>query len=893
MSRTRLIPGTIALALLLVFVAGRGERPVSAQPPGEEEEEKGPKKPPKKIDPDDDGGGVTVPDGVFYARLPAVARAATNETNPTLKAFYATFAVAFDRVTDGKGRTAPVTPIQLVYGKDKFPPTFYLYPIDPKGQVGDAVGFTPGTTRKLDPFEKVAVAEVEKLLSPDTKPAADAPLPAKLAAAELVLSEVLLFHDRAREQEKRKGKSWDALKAAVNDKLTEVRVSRVKQAAADRDWPRVRDLGSRLADRYRNDPKVLEQVFAARLGEGEELLRSDKITDLERVRELLNEYEARFPASADETRKRLRKALLEKAAKLFLDAERVANADPTQARNLLRTVESLEPDLPGLREYQQKLKVGYSVLLVGVRQLPERMSPATAHFDSEKQAVELLFEGLTDAVPDDQLGVRFRPALAADRPLVSAGSRELSLVRAEWAGPERGVLDATDLAETVRLLRHKPDSWAADPLDWVDDPGQNPDDPTRVRLRFRRGYPDPRSLLTFKVLPGRWLAAKNKPADDPDFAKKPFGTGPFRLATPKAGEVVFVANPAYSRRPGKMGQPSIKEVRFVDLSTVKDPVAEFRADRLHVLTDVPTKDLTKYTANTGLGGKVRVATAGVTRRTHLLAINHRRPPLQSPDFRRGLLHAVDRDTILNEVFRDGSDQFHRPMAGPFPPNCWATPRPTGQPPVPLFDRDKALAGFRAYLKEKTSTSTVTLAYPDDDPQAKQACEKIKAQVEAVTATEDRKLTVSLEPVPPRDFVRRVEDEHRYDLAYVPFEYRDDWYPLGLGSFLDPTAAAATGRNVTGYLSKDANPSPEDHRLGELLQQVRSSRDVDGKLTPLAHDIHRQFNRTAPYIPLWHLDRHAVLSTALHVYLDGQTEEASPRLLNPTTLFSGVGRWRLD
>lgn len=893
MTRTRPILGLFALSLLIGLATVSDVRPVFAQPPGEEEEEKGPKQPPKKIDPDDDGGGVTVPEGVCYARLPAVARAATNETNPPLKAFYGTFAVAFDRVTDGKGRTAPVTPIQFVYGKDKFPPQFYLYPIDAKGQVGDAVGFTPGTTRKLEPFEKVAVAEVEKLLSPDTKPAIDVPLSAKLTAAELVLSEVLLFHDRAREQEKRKGKSWDPLKAAVNDKLTEVRVSRVKQAAAEQDWPRVRDLGSRLAERYRNDPKVLEQVFAARLGEADELLRSEKITDLERVRELLNDYEARFPASADETRKRVRKALQEKAAKLFLDAERVANADPTQARNLLRTVESLEPDLPGLREYQQKLKVGYSVLLVGARQLPERMSPATAHFDSERQAVELLFEGLMDAVPDDQLGVRFRPALAVDRPLVSAGSRELSLVRAEWAGPERGVLDATDLAETMRLLRQKPDSWAADPLEWLDDPGQNPDDPNRVRLRFRRGYPDPRSLLTFKILPGRWLAEKNKSADDPEFAKKPFGTGPFRLTNPKAGEVIFVTNPAYSRRPGKMGQPSIKEVRFVDVSNLKDPVAEFRADRLHILTDVSTKDLAKYSANTNLAGKVRIATAGVTRRTHLLAINHRRPALQSAEFRRGLLHAIDRDTILNEVFRDGTDQFHRPMAGPFPPNCWATPRPNGQPPISLFDRDKSLAGFRAYLKEKTSTNTITLAYPDDDPLAKQACERIKAQVEAVTATEERKLTVSLEAIPPRDFVCRVEDEHRYDLAYVPFEYRDDWYPLGLGSFLDPTASASTGRNFTGYLSKDANPSPDDHRLGELLQQARSYRDVDGKLTPLAHDIHRQFNRTAPYIPLWHLDRHTVLSTALHVLLEGQTEEASPRMINPTTLFSGAGRWRVD
>src|SRR5581483_6641948 len=213
-------------------------------------------------------------------------------------------------------------------------------------------------------------------------------------------------------------------------------------------------------------------------------------------------------------------------------------------------------------------------------------------------------------------------------------------------------------------------------------PRFDPGDPGRVQVRFKLGHPDPRQLLTLKLQPAGWLLEKNKEIDDPEFAKHPFGTGPYRLSPdyrPIApGEpprdVVFVANPAYARRPGRMAQPAIKEVRFTDVTQYPDLAAEFRGGRLHVLTDVPTPDLPKFTADGNLGGKVRVVTAAVNRRIYLLAINHRRPHLQNPDVRKGLSHAIDRERVLNEVYRGGHPEFHKALTGPFPVNSWATPR---------------------------------------------------------------------------------------------------------------------------------------------------------------------------------------------------------------------------
>jgi ABC-type transport system substrate-binding protein len=897
-----------------------GQPAKPAAPPGEEEESK-PKKPAKQIPVEEPPsqppqqqkppapGGKAPPEtepseeegdkGVYVAKLDDVSRAAAAAADPAVKKYLTGLSLAYDRLSDSNFKTSRITPVPLLWGKDKFPDEFGVAPLDDDNNVGEVRAMRRQSVRDILPFERIAVEQTAEFLKPAAGPGGPKPGD-KLAAAERVLTAVMFFHDSARDQNRRRGKNWDPVKDEVYAKLTEVRVERVKLVAAGKDWPKLRELSGRLIALYKGNSKVLEPVYAARLAEAEELVRSDRVADLEKGAELLSEYNARFPNGPSEAARRVRAALAARAEEFLKEAERLKGTDKNQARNLLQNVQAINPDNPALREMQRELRTGYGVLVVGTHRLPELVSPARARFDSEHQAVELMFEGLLEALPDETTGVRFRPALAAERPGVGAGVRDVHLVRsANWAGPDGGIFDAADVAGTLRLFRQKPASWAADYAAWLDEPGFDPSDPGRIKLRFKLGHPDPRQLLTLKIQPGGWLLERNKTIDDLKFAEVPFGTGPFRLAPgyrpPAPGEhrreVVFVANPGYARRPGRMAQPAIQEVRFVDVSSVADPAAEFRGRRLDILTDVPTPDLSKFSADGNLGGQVRVVTAAQNRRVYLLAINHRRPALQSVDVRKGLLHAIDREKVLTEVYRGGRPDVHRPMTGPFPPESWATPRSVG--PAGLSDRNVAQARFRKYLESPAAAPALGLVYPADDPQAKAACERIKQMVEAAfDPAADRKLTVNLEPLPPRDLVRRVEDEQRYDLAYLPFDYRDDWYPLGLASFLDPAAAGPGGRNYFGYRAKGTNPSEADDRLGRLLTECRLYRDSE-KLTALAHEAHKVFNDTVPFVPLWQLDRHMVISTAVKVYLDGQVEEADPRLLNPTTLFSSVGKWRVE
>jgi len=309
-----------------------------------------------------------------------------------------------------------------------------------------------------------------------------------------------------------------------------------------------------------------------------------------------------------------------------------------------------------------------------------------------------------------------------------------------------------------------------------------------------------------------------------------------------------------------------------------------RGDRIHILPDVPTKDLPKYEQQ----DRATVATPAVNRRIHLLAINHRLPALQDINVRRGLSAAVDREAILNDVFRAGQKQYHKALAGPFPSESWAAPRPLGGPAPAVFDRDSAAGKFRA---GRAGTMQFTLLYPEDDTLAAEACAKIKKNIEDAGA--DSKVTITLESVAPRDLYRRVEVEHRYELAYTTFDYRDDWYALNLAQFLDPTAAGENGRNYSGYLDKATNPSNEDSKFGKMLTAAKQSRDTDGKLKPLSHDLFTRFNEVVPFVPLWQIDRHMVVTAKLKIHFPGRTEPVSPRQLNAGTFFDGVGAWKLD
>lgn len=914
----RRILGAGVIGLVLSALVWAGPQPPADPPKGEEKRPAAPKWfPPEVEDPvppakpkaieflDDEDGPAAgkAPKGAAYYPLKDLTRAAAQARHPGIKATLNKYTLAFDRILDTDGKPLRVCPIP-VHWPDKFPNPFGYFEIDADNKVRPLQKFDTARLRRVDAFEDLAVEEAKTLADPpkvqDPLKLSEAPAAERLAAAETLLSSVWLMHETIWADNKRKGKGWTEVKEKLKRSLDDTRLARLKQAVVEKDWTLVGTLGTRIAALNENNPKVLAEVSLARLAEAEYLVGPDRpAVDLERARLLVDDFRLRNPDLAADRVQAIEKAIGERAKLLLDEAEHLIGSNKTEAGKLLTTITKIDPDNPRTRILRNEVGVGVGILYVGTRGLPERMSPSTARFDSEVRVTDLIFEGLIEPVPDELTGVWYRPVLAADRPDVVFSGRAFRLVdSADWGGTSRGGFEAADVIDTVKLLRKQPGTWPAAPLDWLGEPKS--DSPGSVRLPFSRGFVDPRTLVSFKVLPARWLLSQGKSADDLAFATRPFGTGPYQLVTrdkadpkPSTAEVVFVANPRYGRRPGRPGEPVLREIRMTDISAVKDLPRLFEDEKLHILPDIPTREIGLFDGKvTASGARVSVHTAVNPRRVYALAINFRKSALRDEGLRRGLLHAIDRDSILKEVYRlPGNDRFHAALTGPFPPASWATAKVNGLPAESLHHKDQAQAKFADYLKGK-STTTISLLFPDDDTRTRQACARIKEQVEKLATADGGKLVVNLEATSPVEFYERVYSEHRYDLAYVPIDFPDDYYPFALGSLLDPAAGGRHGRNLVGFRTSGTHPGPAEESLGRLLFEIRDHRDR-AAVIDLAYRIHHAFNAAVPFVPLWQLDRHVAVSSKVKFYVDGQAKPLTAGSLDPTHLFRGVSKWRLE
>jgi ABC-type transport system substrate-binding protein len=323
--------------------------------------------------------------------------------------------------------------------------------------------------------------------------------------------------------------------------------------------------------------------------------------------------------------------------------------------------------------------------------------------------------------------------------------------------------------------------------------------------------------------------------------------------------------------------------------TADQLVRDVAAGQLQIVTDVPTADLPKYQAEP----RAVVTTAADNRRVHILAVNHTVAAFRSSEVRRGLSLAVDREGILNEVYRAGTGH-HAALTGPYPVGSWLAP----PDPKPLYDRDLAAGRLR------DATGKVTLLFASDDPRAEMACRRIAANINACG-----KLEVTPEGVTPVDLRTRVEQQGRYELAYLPFDYPDIWHAHTLAAALDPTAAGGGGRNYFHYRAKGTVPSRADDGLTDATAELKLHRDSEGEVKKAGREVFERFNEAVPFIPLWQLDRHTVFSSAVRPAFDTTDDDAllglvsgaqlpsvlgrRYRQIDPITLFGNVSRWRIE
>ncbi len=492
---------------------------------------------------------------------------------------------------------------------------------------------------------------------------------------------------------------------------------------------------------------------------------------------------------------------------------------------------------PAARSVQPELPVLY----IGVRSLPESMSPALAFTLPERQVLDLIFERLVEPVEDPQGVQHYRPQLAERMPRVAPLERDFR-IRAGAKWPDGSPVTALDVREMVQRLLKR---------DWV---GRSPlwqelndvrvgGDPARVRLTFKNGQFEPLTPMSFPVLPQHF---RKKPLrlDDEQFAREPFGSGPYQVDPQRVKEdgreyLVLRPNPHYERDGRK---PAFAEIR---LFAAKNGAKEFaRANPMHVWLDAPAGAIE--------GAKVQTLASN---RVYCLAVNHRHTPLADVKLRRAIAHAINRKAILKKHF--GVSEPDAALNGPYPKQSWASSSEV------LALNNPQLA--RSNLGE--NEVTLSLKYPDDDSRVAAACTEIQAQLGKLATQKGVGIHLKLVPLSPRQLKKDVDDRD-YELAYFHLDYPDDTFPLW--PYFDQAEKDRGGANFLGYGDAD---------LLNRLSRLRSARNFK-TVREVAQSTHLAFFEQLPFIPLWRLPTHVAFRGIDPGRLDGRR------------VFANVERWRL-
>ena len=506
----------------------------------------------------------------------------------------------------------------------------------------------------------------------------------QLAAAEKLLAAALRFHEYARERSYpnrkvpiRSGKGWDELRTPLASKLRTC-----ESITSARPWPRTTTPA--FASQHPPDERLPEGRRRREGGRRRAHRRGRTVAPVRQPpRPRPREGTARrvrgpFPGAGGDCARKLRRQLREWRQGVRAGREKKAVGDLTTARDELARAAALDPTIHGIREMQRELRTGYPILYVGVRQFPANMSPATARLDSEKQAVELIFEGLLEEVPEERARSATGPARRSRCRRHSRRARVRAPdIRARRESAGRGSTATTSSAPSkmLRVATTKPGPHTR--CRGSIGPAR-PQATPAVRDRVRLGHPDPRALLTFKLLPARWLdGERQRGSTMPRSPRSRSAPGPFKLqgrTNPEPGvprEMVFVDNPGYGRWRDRTGcRTSARSGSSRSRSSTRSPRSATTGS-----TSSPTcrrRDLEKFTAP----ARARRQGAG--------GDGHRQPPRPHP---RGELNAARtcrarrsakgsrwRSTATRSCARcsgPGSPDLHKPMTGPFPPGSWA------------------------------------------------------------------------------------------------------------------------------------------------------------------------------------------------------------------------------
>ena len=342
-----------------------------------------------------------------------------------------------------------------------------------------------------------------------------------------------------------------------------------------------------------------------------------------------------------------------------------------------------------------------------------------------------------------------------------------------------------------------------------------------LRLRLKRAAPIVlRALCDVPIVPAGWLSSRRPGAP----ARDPVGSGPYRFVSWQKGKSLRLARAA---RPGLPPAPLAEIVFSVETDTGR-ALGQLRRGGLDLIPRLDGVHFPDQVRPAALGPGLDLLGLA-TERTTFLAVNHRKPPLSVPVFRRALSLLWDRAGLAEEI--------HRGLATPI-----AVP-PFADLPAPPFDpalaaqllREAALVAPAPLLKGRPVAiqHRLTLIHSG----GRIATAELRRLAERLRRLGILLELIALEPGPLAERLRTGQ----FDLALLSWTSRP---------FEDPRPRFASGGpfNFGGFRSP---------RLDALLEEMRA---LDGPNT--RPDLDRRLGLLmAEELPAIFLYRHTDLALA--------------------------------
>jgi oligopeptide transport system substrate-binding protein len=325
------------------------------------------------------------------------------------------------------------------------------------------------------------------------------------------------------------------------------------------------------------------------------------------------------------------------------------------------------------------------------------------------------------------------------------------------------------------------------------------------------------SKLTY---PTAYVLDRENLEGNPNWFRKPNGTGPFQLAEYVPGEVLRLKKNGFYH----LGPANLEEVRFI--ISGGDAMLMYENDEIHV-TGVGLLNLDGILdPSNPLNRDVHQAPPSFD--VAYFGMNTGKPPFDDPKVRQALNYAIDRETLSHDLLRD----LVAPAKGILPPGF-----PGYNPDLEGYKYDPETA--RQLLKESkygnnlNELPRIQLTLPGSFGAP------VSPAIEAILQMWRENLGIEMELLQTEWAIFLQDLKGRRFQMFGGLGWIAD-YP-DPENFLDVLLHSKSSNNHNGYVNVEVD---------RLLEKARIEPDQAARFA-IYHDVEKKILSDAPWVPLWH------------------------------------------